>query len=118
MNEQGRARWQRVVPLRVQQVPGSDDGLDQGVGPHRPLRRRLGAGVRLPALLVPHGFDVAAAPHPTTRDLIVFPAAGVTPPLILGHLGGAARDKIVDVYKEMSRLHICSFWLCFLFFKF
>lgn len=78
----------RVLPLRVQQVPRSDDGLDQGVGPHCLLRRRLGAGVRLAALLIPHGFDVAAAPHPPTGDLIVLAVAGVTPPVILGHLGG------------------------------
>lgn len=77
----------RVLPLGVQQVPGSDDGLDQGVRPHRLLGRRLGAGVRLSAVLVSHGFHVAAAPHPTTGDLVILPVTGVTPPVILWHLG-------------------------------
>lgn len=74
------------VPLWVQEISGSDDGLDQGFGPYGLLRRRLGAGVRLPALLVPHGFNVAAAPHATTRDLVILPVARVTPPIILRHL--------------------------------
>lgn len=82
------------LPLGVQQVPGPDDGLDQGVWPDRLLRRGLGAGVRLSALLVPHGFNVAAAPHPTTRDFIILPTAGVTSPLILGHLGGTGRAAV------------------------
>lgn len=75
-----------VVPLCVQQFSGSDDTLDQGVRPHRLLRRRLGAGVRVPALLVPHGFDVAAAPHPATRDLVILPVPRVTAPVVLRHL--------------------------------
>lgn len=75
-----------VLPLGVQRVPGSHDGLDQGVRPDQLLRRGLGAGVRLSALLIPHGFDVAAAPHPTARNLIILPAAGVAPPLVLGNL--------------------------------
>lgn len=74
------------VPLWVQEISGSDDRLDQGAGPHRLLRRRLGAGVRLSALLVPHGFNVAAAPHSTARDLVILPIARVTPPIILRHL--------------------------------
>ena len=80
-----------VLPVGVQQFPGSDDGFDQGVGPHHLLRRCLGAGVRLSALLVPHGFNIAAAPHPTTRDLIILPAARVTSPVILGHLSGMGK---------------------------
>lgn len=75
-----------AVPLGVQELPGSDDGFDQGFGPHRLLRRRLGAGVRLPALLVPHGFNVAAAPHAPARDLVILPVARVTPPIVLRHL--------------------------------
>lgn len=74
------------VPLSVQQVSGSDDALDQRVGPHRLLRRRLGAGVRVPALLVPHGLDVAAAPHPATGDLVVLAVPRVAAPLVLRHL--------------------------------
>ena len=69
------------VPLRVQEISGSDDGLDQGVGPHRLLRRRLGAGV-------PHGFNIAAAPHSTAWDLVILAIARVTPPIILRHLRG------------------------------
>lgn len=81
------------VPLWVQELSGSDDGLNQGFGPYGLLRRRLGAGVRLPALLVPHGFNVAAAPHATARDLVILPVAGVTPPIILRHLRWHRKDS-------------------------
>lgn len=96
-------KFARVVPLRVQQLPGSDDGLHHGVGSHRLLGRGFGAGVGLSALLVAHGFDVAAAPHPTARDLVVLLVARVTPPVVLGHLAGARGAEAVNVLK-------CPFW--------
>lgn len=99
-----------AVPLWVQEISGSDDGLDQGFGPYRLLRRRLGAGVRLPALLVPHGFNVAAAPHATTRDLVILPVARVTPPIILRHLrrqrkGWGWWATRFDAERGVSTLH-------------
>lgn len=75
-----------AVPLCVQQVSGSDDTLDQSVRPHRLLRRRLGAGVRVAALLVAHGFHVAAAPHAATWDLVILAVARVATPVVLRHL--------------------------------
>lgn len=77
-----------AVPLCVQQLSGSEDALDQGVRPHRLLRRRLGAGVRVPALLVPHGLHVAAAPHPPAGDLVVLAVPRVAAPVVLRHLRG------------------------------
>lgn len=74
------------LPLGVGELP-LQDGLDEGVGAGTLLRRGLGAGVGLAALLVAHGFDVAAAAHPPAWDLVVLAvAAGVTTPLILRHL--------------------------------
>lgn len=109
-------RW-RVLPLGVQQVPGSDDGVDQGVRPHRLLGRRLGAGVRLTAVLVSHGFHVAAAPHPTAGDLVILPVTGVTPPVILWHLGVTRthrhtirNDRLVMGDMQAACLNIQKTW--------
>lgn len=46
----------------------------------------LGAAIRVSTLLIPHGFDVTATPHPAARDLPILAPGGVTPPVILWHL--------------------------------
>lgn len=72
--------------LQLSQRPGSD-GLEQRLRPEGHLGGCLGAGVRLPALLVAHGLDVAATPHPPAGDLLILAPRGVPSPLVLGHLG-------------------------------
>lgn len=76
--------------LEVSQRPLSD-GCEQGLRPEGQLGGRLGAGVRVPAVLIAHGFDVAPAPHPPAGDLVVSAPQGAPSPLVLGHLGRAHR---------------------------
>lgn len=68
------------------------DRLDQGVWPDRLHGGGLGTGVRLSTLLITHGFDVTAAPHPPTGDLIVLTSPWVTTPLILRYLGEGDKE--------------------------
>lgn len=63
-------------------------GAAGGEAPGHGFGRCLGAAVRVSALLIPHGFDVAAAPHPAAGDLPILAPSGVTPPVILRHLQG------------------------------
>lgn len=72
--------------LEVSRRPLSD-GLEQGLWPERHLGGHFGAGVRLPAFLVTHGFDVTATPRPSAGNFLVFAPRGVPSPLVLGHLG-------------------------------
>lgn len=76
--------------LEVSQWPLSD-GCEQGLWPEGQLGGCLGAGVRVPAVLIAHGFDVAPAPHPPAGDLVVSAPCGAPSPLVLGHLGRAHR---------------------------
>lgn len=76
--------------LEVSQRPLSD-GCEQGLWPEGQLGGCLGAGVRVPAVLIAHGFDVAPAPHPPAGDLVVSAPRGAPSPLVLGHLGRAHR---------------------------
>ena len=48
--------------------------------------RRLGAGVRVTAVFISHGLDVAAAPHSSAGDFIIFTSRGVPCPFILRDL--------------------------------
>lgn len=49
--------------------------------------RRLRTCVRITAVFIPHGLDVAATPHSSARNLIIFPSRGVPRPFILRDLG-------------------------------
>ena len=48
--------------------------------------RRLGAGVRVTAVFISHGLDVAATPHSSAGDFIIFTSRGVPCPFILRDL--------------------------------
>lgn len=50
------------------------------------LRWGFGAAVRVAAVFLCHGLDVAAAAHPPARDLVVLPQRREPAPVILRHL--------------------------------
>lgn len=60
---------------------------DKCIGPYSLLWGGLDAGVRVTAVIVhlPHSFDIAAAAHPPTGDLLVL-LSRVSAPIILGYL--------------------------------
>lgn len=60
---------------------------DKCIGSYSLLWGGLDAGVRVTTVIVhlPHSFDIAAAAHPPTGDLLVF-LSWVSAPIILGYL--------------------------------
>lgn len=69
---------------------------DQRVGPYSLLWGGLDAGVGVTAVIVhlPHSFDIAAAAHPPTGDLLVL-LSWVCAPFILGYLFMIMDDALV-----------------------
>lgn len=62
--------------------------------------RRLGAGVRVPAVFISHGLDVTAAPHSAAGNFIIFTSRGVPCPFILRDLCRYKTDSscFIQVY--------------------
>lgn len=81
------------------------DGLQQRLRPEGHRWGCFGAGVWLPALLVTHGFYVAAAPHPAAGYLLLFATCGVRTPIVLRHLG-----KNRDSPCQSCPLRVCVWW--------
>lgn len=93
------------LPLRVE--VGSLHGRleDECIGPYSLLWGGLDAGVRVPAVIVhlPHSFDIAAAAHPPTGDLLVL-LSWVPAPVILGYLWLMTRDGFFILHYQADDL--------------
>lgn len=75
-------------------------GAAVAVPPRGRPGRYFGAGVRVGAVLVAHGLDVAAAAHPPAGDLPVLAHRRVPAPLILRHLGQEASVGARDATSQ------------------
>lgn len=61
-------------------------GLQVAGSPSLHFGRRLGTAVRVAAVILRHGLDVAAAAHPPARDLVILGQRGEASPVVLRHL--------------------------------
>lgn len=67
------------------------------------LGGRFGTPVGVAAVLLGHGFHVAAAPHPSARDVVLLPQRSESAPLVLRYLVIRAGPQTIAINQSRLR---------------